>query len=207
MTHAAPGDELLMRYRYPNGRMQAVLPLRAVEDDDRRTVAWLSPGTEIMYWALADGRDPRALPLEERFRHPLGTAPRVWKGAGVLRSMPAGAAFQVLHFWEEGGRFAGWYVNLERPRTRRGSVIESVDQHLDLVIDADGTASWKDEDEAQAAVDAGHLPSEDLESARSTGEGIIADLDRFLDRVGDWRRWTPPPEFLPPLPLPSAWDR
>ena len=59
--------------------------------------------------------------------------------------MPRGEPFQVLHFWDESGGFAGWY--------------------LDLWLDPDGSATWKDEDEAEAAVDAGHLdPREDWDS-------------------------------------------
>ncbi|PRB12949.1 DUF402 domain-containing protein [Microbacterium sp. MYb62] len=205
MTYARSGEEILLRYRYPDGRVQAAIPLRAVEDDAARTVAWLSPGTEISYWALQNGRDPRELPLDERFRHPMITARRTWQGSGVLRVMPAGAAYQVLHFWDE-GRFAGWYVNLERPRMRRGSCFDSVDQHLDLAIAADGSHTWKDADEAQAAVDAGHLPEADLAAARATGEAVIADIDVWLGVVGDWREWSPPAGFDAPLTLPAGWD-
>lgn len=190
MTPATSGEEILLRYRYPDGRMQAGIPLRAVEDAADRTAAWLSPGTEISYWALQDGRDPRELPLDERFQHPMITARRIWQGSGVLRVMPVGAQYQVLHFWDE-GRFAGWYVNLERPRVRRGRCFDSVDQHLDLVISPDGSTAWKDVDEAQAAVTAGHLPEADLVAARVAGEAIIADIDAWLDVVGDWREWSP----------------
>lgn len=204
MTYAWPGEELLLRYRYPDGRIQAALPLRAVEDDAVRTVAWLSPGTEISYWALQNGRDPRELPLEERFRHPMITTPRTWQGSGVLRVMPVGAEYQVLHSWDE-GRFAGWYVNLERARVRRGHCFDSVDQHLDLVISPDGSTAWKDVDEAQAAVTAGHLPKVDLAAARVTGEAIIADIDGWLEAVGDWREWLPPAGFDSPLMLPAGW--
>ena len=205
MRYVKRGEEVLLRYRYADGRLQAALPLRVVEDDADGTVAWLSPGTEIMYWALSDGRDPRELPLDARFRQPMTTAPRRWLGSGVLRVMPEGLDYQVLHFWNE-GRFAGWYVNLERPRKRVGRCFDSVDQHLDLVISPAGSPSWKDEDEAHAAVAAGHLPASDLASARRTGEAIIADLDSWLKVVGDWRRWTPPAEFIPPLRLPGDWD-
>ena len=89
---------MLLRYRYPDGRLQAALPMRVVEDRTDRLVAWLAPQTEIMYWALADGRDPRVVPLGERFRMPLTTAARRWQGTGVLRVIPVQSTYQVLHF-------------------------------------------------------------------------------------------------------------
>ena len=102
------GAQVVLRYRYPDGRLQAALPMRVVEDRADRLVAWLAPQTEIMYWALADGRDPRLVPLAERFRMPLTTAPRRWQGTGVLRVIPVRATYQVLHFWDAQGTFAGW---------------------------------------------------------------------------------------------------
>lgn len=206
MTHARQGDEMLLRYRYPDGRLQAALPLRVVHDDETVTVGWLPNGTDIMYWALPDGGDPRQIPLAERFRQRLGTAPRVWQGPGVLRVMPKNEAFQVLHFWDEDQRFAGWYVNLERNRSQTGNFFDTVDQHLDLVITPDLNAVWKDEDEAQAAVDADQVPRADLDSARVVGESNMRDVEGLLTRIGDWSGWIPPEGFDRPLTLPSEWN-
>ncbi len=185
--------------------MQAALPMRVVRDDPRQLVAWLTPGSSIMYWALQDGRDPRSVPLAERFQHRLTTSPRTWRGSGVLRVMPRDAPFQVLHFWDDDGAFEGWYVNFEAPRSRVGTRLDSVDWHLDLWLDADGTPTWKDEDEAQAAVGAGHLDPHELAVARATGETILATFDGWLSDIGDWREFVPPPEWSSPLALPDNW--
>jgi hypothetical protein len=198
------GAQVLLRYRYPDGRLQAALPMRVVEDRPDRLVAWLAPQTEIMYWALADGRDPRVVPLGERFRMPLTTAARRWQGTGVLRVIPVRSTYQVLHFWDVDGSFSGWYVNFEAPKARRGTRLDSVDWHLDLWIDAAGVATWKDEDEAQAAVEAGHLSERDLELAWRTGRQIIDGLSDWRDVVGDWRSFRPPAAWLA-LALPSDW--
>lgn len=123
----SPGDELLLRYRYNDGSLQAALPMRVVLDSADQLVTWLMPGTPIMYWALADGRDPRTVPLVRRFRQPLTTAPRSWQGNGTLRVMPAHQPYQVLHFWDDAGAFAGWYVNFESRKTRRGARLDAVD--------------------------------------------------------------------------------
>jgi hypothetical protein len=195
---------VLLRYRYPDGRLQAALPMRVVEDRADRLVAWLAPRTEIMYWALPDGRDPRVVPLGERFRTPLTTAARRWHGAGVLRVIPMQSTYQVLHFWGDDGTFSGWYINLEAPKTRRGTRLDTVDWHLDLWIDAAGVMRWKDEDEARAAVEAGHLPERDLELAWMTGQQIIEGSSDWREVVGDWRSFRPPAGWLA-LDLPSGW--
>ena len=132
------GDELLLRYRYRDGSWQAALPLRVVEDSPTRVVGWLTEGTDITYWALDDGADPRSVPLEERFTRELTTAQRTWEGGGVLRVILAGRPFQVLHFWGDSGAFAGWYVNFEKPTLRTRNRLDTVDWHLDMWIEPTG---------------------------------------------------------------------
>ena len=76
------GDELLLRYLYNDGSIQAAMPMRVVLDEPDLTVAWLAPATPIKHWSTADGRDPRHSPLDQRFRQPLITTPRTWRGPG-----------------------------------------------------------------------------------------------------------------------------
>lgn len=86
-----------------------------------------------------------------------------------MRVIPIHEPFQVIHFWDDEGMFKCWYINLEAPKTRIGTRIDTVDWHLDLWIDADGSHKWKDETEAQAALEAGHLQEHELATAWSTG--------------------------------------
>jgi hypothetical protein len=79
-----------------------------------------------------------------------------------------------------------------------------VDWHPDLWIDEDRLAHWKDEDEAEAALPAGHLTTDDLAIARATGEAILNDFEAFLRDIGDWRSFRPPATWSP-LSLPSDW--
>lgn len=199
--------DVLLRYRYRDGTLQAALPMRTVQDDDAVVVAWLSPGTRIMYWALSDGRDPRSIAVDQRFLQRLTTAPRTWQGGGVLHVLPAGQPFQVLHFWGSDGHFARWYVNFEAPSVRSGNTIDTVDWHLDLIIETDLTWRWKDEDEAEAALAAGHLAPADLATARAAGQAVLNDLPSWLQLVGDWRTFRPPSSWAEPLDLPADWDR
>jgi hypothetical protein len=197
-------DSVLLRYQYHDGTLQAAFPMHVVADDGELVVAWLPTGTEIMYWALPDGGDPRSLPLGTRFAAPLTTAPRRWQGGGVLRVIPVRAPFQVLHFWNERGDFAGWYVNLEAPKRRIGNRLDTVDWHLDLWISPDLTPTWKDMDEAETALAAGHLTLEGMAQAWRQAEEIIRDLADWPGRIGDWRSFRPPAEWEP-MPLPPDW--
>jgi hypothetical protein len=199
------GDEVLLRYRYPDGSIQAALPMRVVAHEDDLLVCWLAPGTSIRYWATEDGRDPRDLPIEHRFEARLSNGPRTWQGTGALHVLRLGDPFQVLLFRDAGGRFAHWYVNLERPAVRSGARLDSVDRQLDLVIDASGEARWKDLDEAAFAVGTSFLPLEDLIAARETGVRILQDVAGFLAPYRRWIDFAPDPSW--PVPgLPDDWS-
>lgn len=199
-----PGTEFVLRYLYGDGSVGAALPMRVVCDAPALMVGWLAPATPIMYWATPDGRDPREEPLGQRFIRPLSTAPRIWQGPGVLRVMPAGLPYQVVHFWGPDGAFAGWYVNFECPVVRHGVRIDSVDWHLDLWIGADRVPTWKDEDEAAVAVAAGRLSAADLHTARTAGESLIEGLANWPQPIGDWRSFQPDPAWRTPC-LPPNW--
>lgn len=196
----------LLRYRYPDGRLQAAFPIRLVESTPERLVGWLPVGSEIAYWATSDGADPRTVPLEARFRQALGTGRRTWSGGSVLRVIPYRERWQVLHFWDADGVFTGWYVNLESEKRVDQHGVVAVDWHLDLLIAPDFEVTWKDEDEAAAAVGTEYLREQDLTAARRTGERIAADPRRFIDSVGHWEDRRPSSEAGRALALPTGWD-
>lgn len=198
------GVQILLRYFYNDGSIQAAMPMRVVLDEPDLKVAWLAPATPIMYWATASGEDPRQTPLEQRFNQHLTTGPRTWSGAGVLRVMPVGRPYQVVHFWDDDQVFAGWYVNLEAPRVQHGSRFDTVDWHLDLWITPDRQPIWKDEDEAEAALETEHLRAEDFVTARRAGQSIIDQVQAWPDPIGDWRTFRPDPAWKTPI-LPGDW--
>lgn len=157
-----------------------------------------------MYWSLPGGDDPRVLPLERRFQGPLGTGPRHWRGPGVLHVLEPGEPFQVLLFWDRQGQFSHWYVNFEQPASRTGNRIDTVDWHLDLIIDVDEQPRWKDAEEAVFAVGTSFLSLDALIAAREAGTVILADLNTFLKRNKRWQDFVPPPEWSTPE-LPKDW--
>ncbi|MGB8178655.1 MAG: DUF402 domain-containing protein [Acidimicrobiales bacterium] len=185
-------DEMLLRYVYDDGSPMADFPMRVVEDASDRLVAWLAPGSEIRYWATAEGRDPRTLPLDRRFRSKMTAARRTWQGPGVLRVIFDDTIYHVIHFWTPEGKFAGWYINFESPSRRHGNQVLTFDWQLDLWITPEGTGQWKDEDEAAAAIDAGMLTREELADSFAAGQEILDNFAAFLERAGDWREWSAP---------------
>jgi hypothetical protein len=199
-------DVTLLRYRYPDGRLQAAFPLRRIDETTDRLVGWLPVGSEIAYWSTETGDDPRKVPLAERFRQCLGYSRRTWTGGSVLRVIPRDEPWQVLHFWDEGGTFTGWYVNLESGKQRDHLGVTSVDWHLDLLISPEYVVTWKDEDEAEAAVRTEYLREQDLAAARETGAAIAAEPQRFIDAIGHWQGFRPGEELRRPLSLPDGWD-
>ncbi len=200
-----PGDVVAFRYLYPDGRVQAVLPMSTVADDGETYIGWTPPGTEIRYWATASGDDPRDLPLTERFLAPLSTARRVWRGTGVLRVIPRSQGYHVIHFWDDERTFLAWYVNLETPKLEHDDVLDTVDSHLDLVVAPDRTPRWKDIDEAEAAVAAGAMTQAVLDEAWRTGRAVEALLPTWPEPVGDWTAFAAPD--VGPIPFDPRWER
>jgi hypothetical protein len=198
---------MLLRYHYPDGRLQAALPMHLVVKRSDVIVGWLPAGSEISYWANPDGTDPRTVAVENRFRQHLGTARRRWAGGGILRVIPLEENWQVLHFWDPAtGEFLGWYVNLESPKRFSDMAVDAIDWYLDLVISPTPVVSWKDEEEAAAAAETSYLRREDLAAAQAAGEVIAADPEAFVTSIGDWRHFVPP-NIWGPLNLPERWDQ
>jgi hypothetical protein len=73
---------------------------------------------------------------------------------------------------------------------KRGATVNL--SHLDLWITPDKAGHWKDEDEAAAALAAGHNTRAQLDTARVAGLEILDNFDDLFLRVGDWTSWRPP---------------
>lgn len=200
-----PGDQIAVRNLDGRGRVLAVVPMTVVEDSGDRVVAWIAPGTPIMYWSMADGSDPRSVDVAHRFDRPFVSRPRLWRGGGVLRVLMVEDTYSALHFWEPDGTFAQWYVNLESTKVRWWAGLDTRDHVLDLFIQADGSHEWKDEDEAAVAVAMGALTPAEQATARATGERVVRSLPGWPDStIGDWRGFVPDPAWPVPA-MASYW--
>ena len=76
----------------------------------------------------------------------------------------------------DGGESKGTYVNVCTPVECFPDSVRYVDLHVDVVKRPDGTVERVDDDELDAAVDAGHVPPAAAEKARS----VAASLERAL---------------------------
>lgn len=200
-SYGSHGDVLLWHY----GR--STDPVRVVRDDERGLVAWLAEDTEQLLWWPADGRKMREVPLAERYLVPRAPVVRRWQGSGVLRIAPTGRPWSVWLFWEDDGTFAGHYVNLELPHTRRDGETATRDLTLDLWVEPSGETWLKDADELDAAVACGHYSRELADEVLAAAEWARADLVEARDWPLDveWTTWRPPAGWAAP-PLPDTED-
>ncbi len=126
----------------------------------------------------------------------------------MLRFARNSEPWSVWLFWDDAWSFEGWYLNLEPPRVRDGRRVVTCDHMLDVWVAADGTATLKDEDELEAAVEQGRFTPDAAASIRADGESALAAW-----RAGGhpfdvaWTRWRPDPDWpVPPLPAGARWD-
>ncbi len=199
-----PGRTVLWRYTRPGHPSESVRPVRVVRDDADGLVAWLAAGSPVLRPVLADGRDLRSVPMEERFDHARhGRANRldVWRGHGVLKVAPAGLPWSVWVFRDDEG-FRGWYVNLESVHERRGDELRTQDHVLDLVVQADRTTTRKDEDELAAAVAQGRFTAAEAAGFAEDAAAMEARVRRWDAPFRDgWEHWQPDPDWpVPQLP-------
>jgi hypothetical protein len=200
-----PGDVVMWRYRHPWHSFESVRPVRVVRDDADGLVAWLAPGTPVLRPVLADGRDLRAVPVEERFdygRH--GRANRLdrWRGPGVLKVAPAGRPWSVWVFRDGAGRLTGWYVNLESVHERGDLEVSTQDRVLDLVVHPDRTVERKDEDELASAVAAGRFTAAEAAAFAADAAEVEELVRSWASPFADgWEDWAPDPSWpVPEMP-------
>ncbi len=108
-----------------------------------------------------------------------------------------GRAHSIYLFWQ-GAELEHWYVNFERPLRRTPVGFDTFDEKLDLIVQADGSCRWKDENELEQAAALGLL---DAEAVRAEAARV---LEEWPFPTG-WEDWQPDPSW--PLPqLPEGWD-
>jgi hypothetical protein len=194
------GDAVVIRYVERWGPV-AGLPVRVLEDSRERVVLHLAHGTDV-HWPAIDGRTVRDWSLERRFTSTWEHRPTVWDRGRVVFVFPAGRAHGLWLFFDAAGRFDGrWYVNLQRPFVRTEIGVDTRDHTLDLWVDADGTHSWKDEDELEAAVRLGFYSPAEADGFRAEGERVLAEHP-FPTGYESYA----PDAGQPPPALPAGWE-
>ncbi len=175
-----------------HGRVWRANAYRLVDERDDLLVLWSPPGNQRLVPVDAAGAEVR-IPLDEPWV--LGTRTTEQHALSLVRP---GANHSLTLHWTPEWRFLYWYVNLERWLGRGPRTIDYVDDKLDLVVMADGSVRWKDEDELEHAAALGLL---DAGEVRAEAERVLA----APPWPTGWEDWRPDPAWPAPA-LPDDWD-
>lgn len=192
MERWSPGDPIVLREIW-RGSVFEARPAIVVDDAPEQTTLFIPGGVRCAVPVGDDGTELR-LPdrpwrLEIRRRGPEPILSFAWPET----------AYSVLR-WPTDEGASVWYVNLQRPLERTPIGFDTTDHALDLLVRADGSWTWKDEEELAEAVRLGLFTSDQALEFRDEGERAlrrILDEDPPFDR--DWTHWRPDPSW----PLPS----
>lgn len=205
MRRWSSGDTVVVRYlARSDGTVVTALPAVAIQDQADLLALYVPPGTVMMdnYVVAAEDRVAavgQSLPSAER-RH----VERGWTVPTIRLYLP-GEAFSVWAFFDDEGRFAYWYGNLEAPFVRTEIGIDSLDHTLDVVADAKGRWRWKDEDEFARRLELGLDSSRHQLGVRAAGEAFVSRLEaEGLPFNQGWQTWQAPPDWVPRA-LPAGW--
>jgi uncharacterized protein len=191
-----PGEHVVVRYLWFKRAFWTV-PATVVEDGDDRTAVWIAPRTPYR-------RPSQKLSMAAIAANNWTAEEHEWEGNGTLMVSRPGDAYSIWLFWDDQGRHASWYVNLEQPRKRTRNGFDSRDHQLDVVVRADRSWRWKDEDDLRDAVAVGLLSKEEAAAVRLVGETVIAALDELLPT--GFETWRPDPAWETPQ-LQDDWEK
>ncbi|SEE86172.1 Protein of unknown function [Arthrobacter alpinus] len=203
------GDNITWTYIDPTfPDLLDLRPVTVVADDDRHLAVWLAPGTRMLYQVIADGSDIRSLEGGKRFIAPRAQAVRKWSGSGILAVFQPETMYSVWFFETQSGLRDSYYVNIEEPFTRTEQGIVSSDLVLDVVVKADHSFKYKDEDELEFAHQAGVLSSSRvMEIQRAAADAIVTvnswgfPFNAGFEAFQPDRTWP-----VPALPNTATWD-
>jgi hypothetical protein len=174
--------------------------MNVVADGERSTQLYIRPATRVRTRCGLDGVPiSRQLSYTERFSLPWVLGEGEWSEYHVLMLTPTGAAHSFWAIWDAAWEFQEWYVNLQEPLRRTRFGFDTADDVLDLVIEADGSWRWKDEDELEEAVAVGRFTSAEAAELRREGERALATYEaRAWPFDRDWTAWRPGADWPAP---------
>jgi hypothetical protein len=172
------------------GRVWRANAARVVTERDDLVALWMPAGSPAKYPVDAVGVELRVPNPEPVLADRVGTQDVL----ALLR--PDRRSSIWLHWTAEG--FDYWYVNFERPLGRTPVGFDMVDEKLDLIVLADGTLRWKDEDELQHATELGLV---DAAAVRAEAARVV---EEWPFPTG-WEDFRPDPAWTTPR-LPDGWD-
>lgn len=190
-------DDWVVRREICHGRPWLGTVVRIIEDRDDLLVSYLPTGAPF---GFPRGDWPGG-------RHPWDGR-SAWEGHGVLMLQRPGDAHAIWHFWEgPERRFAGWYVNFQRPFERTEVGYDTADLELDIWLPAEGGWRWKDVERLPDRVAEGRFTQDEADEIFDHGHRFAAELDAGRRWWNDrWRDFEPDPQWEVPA-LPRRWER
>ncbi|MFD5465858.1 DUF402 domain-containing protein [Kitasatospora sp. NPDC127059] len=180
--------EVIVRREILDGREWLVYPVRVVADDGGQLAVHLVRGTPLTFgggdfsWGL----------------HPWVHFDHSWQSEDVLQLQRPGDGYAVWARYQ-GGELVDWYVNFQEPLRRTGRGFDTLDQELDLVIPADGSAyRWKDVDHFEERVRSGGFTPEQARAVRAAADEVVGLIEGGDAWWEQWRHWRPLGEHAVP---------
>ncbi len=167
--------------------------MRVVVDRPDLLALWLPRGAIAAKLGGADGLPTRDL---------LHATERIFVPSPCeqLHLIEPGRDHSVQARWAGADRsFQGWYVNLQEPLRPSPLGWDTHDQQLDLLIDPDGSAHWKDEDQFAEVAAAGWYTAAQVEAIRHEGRKVLEQY-RLGGRPFEqgWDAWMPESSWVIP---------
>jgi Protein of unknown function (DUF402) len=132
---------------------------------------------------------------------------RPWLGHDAVRMHRFSEQWSTWRWLTAEGTWrAGSYINLERTWLLSGDTFDTDDVTLDLVIDANGDVTLKDDDELDWLEQIGIYSNGEAPQIRAVGRDAIPHFisGGWPPKV-DWSAWLPPHQKRPPA-LPDRWQ-
>jgi len=192
------------------GQLWAARPMIVAEDSVDRVALWFPKGTLWKAPTTSPGTPP-AEDRGERLCACMHSGEWIFRDlewdVDVLCLLEACAAHAVWVSWLDGFEPWGWYVNLQEPFRRTDHALQTMDQMLDVIVEADRSWRWKDEDEFQALLDWGLIDDAKARSIRTEADTVLRRLEADEEPFSQpWHAWRPDPAWSLPE-LPAGWDR
>lgn len=203
-----PGDQIMWTYVNPDfpGLLDQ-RPVTVVTDDDRHLAVWLAPDSRMLHQVIADGSPICSLEGSGRFTAPRAQAIRNWAGGGILAVFQPETMYSVWFVESASGMRDSYYINIEVPYVRTDLGIETSDLVLDVVVRADGSYRYKDEDELEFAQEAGLFSDSDVAEIRRAAAHAVDDVSAWrFPFDADYQSFQPHREWpIPSLPHDASW--
>lgn len=186
VTTFAHGEAVTYRELWRN-RVMTAIPMRVIRDGEHETVLYLAAGTEFLAGRAPDGGPIRDLDDWISVR-------QAWTGGSAIRIVPADCWYSIDVEFDSDRKLVGYYVNIQTPITRTTAGFDTVDLVLDLVVAPDGTVRFKDVDDFETAVSAGHIASDEAGRVRDEAAQLSKAIKARgeIARMKQWADWRPP---------------